>query len=473
MDAATIAFSGAAEQARVLAAGQVTTMELVEIYLDRIGRLDGRLNAYRTVRSEAARAEAIEAQRRLEAGERLPLLGVPIAVKDDVDVAGEVTAWGTAAHGGAKERDAEVVRRLRDAGAIVLGKTNCPEMTIWPFTESSTFGATRNPWDSSRSPGGSSGGSAVAVAAGLAAMGLGSDGGGSIRTPAAWCGVFGLKPQRDRVPLAPHDGGWQGLIVNGPITRTVEDAALFLDVTSTWPGPDGGFVAAAARAPGPLRIATTTRSPLGLMSRVGTAQQAAVREAGALLRELGHEVVVRNPDYPPLSGGWNITARYLRGIHDDVTTMAHPDRLEPRTRRMAWAGGLISDRRIAAIRSGEAALARRVNAIFDDIDVVVTPATAAGPPPVGAYQRRGAFYTTIISTRRSPFVAIFNATGQPAAVVPWDLDDDGLPVAVQLVGRPNDEAGLLALSTQIESARPWVERRPDVMNWSGRGGRRE
>ena len=446
----------------MLATGQVTAIQLVELYLDRIGRLDGLLNAYRTVRSEQARSEAVEAQRRLDAGERLPLLGVPLAVKDDVDVAGELTACGTAAHGGVKERDAEVVQRLRAGGAIVLGKTNCPEMTIWPFTESPTFGATHNPWDTSRSPGGSSGGTAAAVAAGLAAMGVGSDGGGSIRTPATWCGVFGLKPQRDRVPLAPHVDGWQGLTVNGPITRTVEDAALFLDVTTTLPAPDGGFVAAAARAPGRLRIATTTRSPLGPMSPVGKAQSAAVREAGALLRELGHQVVERDPDYPALSGGWNLTARYLRGIHDDVNTMPHPDRLEPRTRRMARAGGLISDGRIAAIRGREADLARRVNVIFDDIDVVVTPATSAGPPRVGAYRRRGALYTATFSTRRSPFVAIFNATGQPAAVVPWDLDDDGIPLSVQLVGRPSDEATLLALSTQIEVARSWAHRRPTV-----------
>jgi amidase len=152
---------------------------------------------------ESAVAESLEAQRRLDAGERLPLLGVPIAVKDDVDVEGETTAWGTSAYGPPKTRDAEVVRRLRVAGAIVLGKTNVPEMTIWPFTESTTFGATRNPWDRERSPGGSSGGTAVAVAAGLAPFGLGSDGGGSIRTPATWCALFGIKPQRDRVPLGP------------------------------------------------------------------------------------------------------------------------------------------------------------------------------------------------------------------------------------------------------------------------------
>ena len=171
MDTTTTAFAGAAEQARMLAARKTTSPALLELYLERIARLDGLLNSYRTVRGDAARIEAADAQRRLDAGERLPLLGVPIAIKDDVDVAGEVTAWGTAAHGSAKEHDAEVVRRLRAAGAIVIGKTNVPEMTIWPFTESLTFGATRNPWDLSRSPGGSSGGTAAAVAAGLAPFG--------------------------------------------------------------------------------------------------------------------------------------------------------------------------------------------------------------------------------------------------------------------------------------------------------------
>jgi amidase len=462
MHATTTAFAGAAQQVRMLAAGDVTASDLLELYLSRIARLDGRLNAYRIVRLEGARADAVDAQRRIDAGERLPLLGVPIAIKDDIDVAGELTAWGTTAHGPAKVRDAEVVRRLRDAGAIVIGKTNVPEMTIWPFTESPTFGATRNPWDPSRSPGGSSGGTAAAVAAGLAPFGLGSDGGGSIRTPAAWCGLYGIKPQRGRVSLAPHDDGWDGLIVNGPITRTVEDAALFLDVTTTLPAPDGGFVAAAARTPARLRVAVSVKSPLGLLARVGQAQRAAVSEAAALLRELGHDVVERTPDYAAMSAGWNVMARYLRGIHDDVVTLAHPERLEPRTRSMAWAGGRISDRRIAAVRADETALAGRVNAIFDDVDVVVTPGTAVGPPRVDAFKRHGAFVTLNATMGRSPFQAIFNATGQPAAVVPWGLDGNGLPTSIQLVGRPADEATLLALSTQIESARPWFDRRPPV-----------
>ena len=461
MDAEGTAFAGAAEQVRMLAAGEITSPELVALYLDRIARFDGSLNAYRVVRGDGARAEAIVAQRRLDAGERLPLLGVPIAIKDDVDVADEVTAWGTSAYGPEKALDADVVRRLREAGAIIIGKTNVPEMTIWPFTESQTFGATRNPWDPSRSPGGSSGGTAAAVAAGLAPFGLGSDGGGSIRTPATWCGLYGLKPQRERVPLSPHNDGWHGLIVNGPLTRTVEDAALFLDATSTLPAPEGGFVAAAARTPNRLRIAISTKSPLGPMARAGAAQHSAVAQAANLLRDLGHDVIDHELDYGGIAGGWNVTARYLRGIHDDAATMPHPERLETRTRRMARAGGLISDRQLAALRARESALTARVNAIFDDVDVVLTPGTATGPPSVGAYRRRGALFTlNAAALRRSPFVAIVNATGQPAAVVPWGLDLDGVPMSVQLVGRPADEATLLALSTQIESVHPWADRRP-------------
>ncbi len=466
MERNDIAFAGAAEQARMLAAGAITAPDLLELHLARIERLEPELNAFRVVLAESARAEAVEAQRRLDAGERLPLLGVPVAIKDDVDVAGEVTAWGTSAHGPAKARDADVVARLREAGAVLVGKTNVPEMTIWPFTETLTFGATRNPWDPSRTPGGSSGGTGVAVATGMVAVGLGSDGGGSIRIPATWCGLFGIKPQRDRVPLAPHDDAWQGLSVNGPLARTVEDAALFLDATAVADGPagplpEGRFVAAASREPGRLRVAVSLRVPPGLVARVGKSQRAAVQEAAALLRSLGHEVVERDPDYP-LTAGRDFTLRYLRGISDDVRTMPHPERLEARTRGMARLGSLVSDTRVAALRAGEAAIAARMTAIFDDVDVVLTPGTATGPSKIGAYQRRGALATLNAVAGRVPFQAVFNATGQPAAVVPWGLDADGLPMSVQLVGRPSDEATLLSVSAQIEAARPWAARRPPV-----------
>jgi len=217
VDSRELAFAGAAEQARMLADGTITAPELLELYLERIARLDRELRSFRVVLADSARQEAGVAQERLNAGERLPLLGVPIAIKDDVDVAGEVTTYGSAAHGPARSEDAEVVRRLRAAGAVTVGKTAVPEMMLWSFTETLAYGVTRNPWNTDYAPGGSSGGSGAAVAAGLAAMALGSDGMGSIRIPATWCGLFGIKPQRDRVPLAPHDDAWCGLSVNGPI----------------------------------------------------------------------------------------------------------------------------------------------------------------------------------------------------------------------------------------------------------------
>lgn len=456
---ADIAFAGAVEQARLLADGAITAPALLDTYLDRINRLNPVLRAYRVVLEDSARAEAAAAQERLAAGDRLPLLGVPVAIKDDVDVAGSVTTMGTGAHGPPVGEDAEVVRRLRAAGAVILGKTMVPELCIWPFTESLTFGATRNPWDLGRTPGGSSGGSAAAMAAGLAAMALGSDGGGSIRIPSTWCGVYGIKPQRDRVPLAPHDGAWNGLSVNGPIARTVADAALFLDVTTAI---GGRFVAAAARPPGRLRIALSTRVPPPLFAPVGKAQRRAVGDAGVLLRELGHDVVERDPDYPVSATVTNMLPRWLRGVRDDLSTMPHPCRLESRSRSVARLGGLFSDRRIAEILAAEDQIRERVLSIFDDVDVVITPGTATGPSRIGAYQRRGAVATMLLVGMRVPFQEVFNVTGQPAAVVPWGLDRDGLPLSIQLVGRPSDEATLLSLSAQIEGARPWSGRRPPV-----------
>ncbi|HKP42829.1 amidase [Mycobacterium sp.] len=458
MDPDELAFAGAAQQARMLADGTITAPALLDVYLNRIQRLDPELRSYRVVLADSAREQAGVAQDRLNAGERLPLLGVPIAIKDDVDVAGEVTTYGSAAHGPAPTQDAEVVRRLRDAGAVILGKTSVPELMIWSFTETVTFGATRNPWQTDYTPGGSSGGSAAAVAAGLAPLALGSDGMGSIRIPSTWCGLFGLKPQRDRVPLAPHDDAWNGLSVNGPIARRVEDAALFLDATTT----DGEFVAAAARAPGRLRIALSTKVPPPLTTRVGKAQRAAVEEAGALLRELGHDVIMRDPDYPPSAVLGQALPRYFRGAYDDMKALPRPDRLDPRTRGFTRIGGLFSDRRMTAIRALEGEVADRIQSIFDDVDVVITPGTATGPSRIGQYQRRGAVSTLMLVAARVPFQALFNVTGQPAAVVPWGLDAKGLPTSIQLVGKPFDESTLLSLSGQIEKARPWAQRRPPV-----------
>jgi len=462
MDTTDIAFAGAAEQARMLASGAIAAPELLELYLDRIARVDREVRSYRIVLAASARREAVAAQGLLDAGERAPLLGVPVAIKDDLDVADEFTCYGSSAYGQAPTVDAEVVRRLREAGAVILGKTAVPEMMVWPFTETVAFGATHNPWDLAFTPGGSSGGSGAAVAAGLAPIALGSDGAGSIRIPSSWCGLYGIKPQRDRVPLQPHADAWCGLSVNGPLCRTVEDAALFLDATTTQPAPQGGFVAAVAQQPGRLRIALSAKIPPTLVGRVGQAQQRALDGVETLLRDLGHEVFWRDPDYPAWAVYGHVLPRMFRGIHDDVQMLPHPERLEPRTRTMARLGGLISDRQMARVRAAETTLSARVGSLFDDVDVLITPGTATGPSRIGQYQHRGGVSTLTMVASRVPFQAIFNATGQPAAVVPWGLDGEGVPVSVQLVGRPSDEATLLSLSAQIEAARPWAHRRPPV-----------
>src|ERR1700687_4965072 len=457
-----IAFAGAAAQARMLAQGTLTAPKLLELYLNRIERLDPQLKAYRIVLAHTARTEAIAAQRRLGTGAVVPLLGVPVAIKDDTDVAGEVTTMGTSAYGPAATQDAEVCRRLREGGAVIIGKTAVPELCIWPFTETVTFGATRNPWDTTRTPGGSSGGSAAAWPAGLSPIAHGSDGGGSIRIPATWCGLFGIKPQRDRVSLAPNHGVWHGLSVNGPLSRTVEDAAVFLDAPSALPVPEGVCVAAAARGPGRLRIALSTKVPPPIVARVGRSQRAALDDAAAVLRELGHQVIRRDPDYPVAALVENFIPRLLRGVHDEAAKTPRPDSCGAGTREMARLGGLISYRRMAAVQAGEAAVAARVLSIFDDVDVVMTPGPAVGPSRIGAYQRRGGVATLALVSARVPFEAVCNVTGQPAAVVPWGLDNDGLPRSVQLIGRPFDEATLLALSAQIEAGRPWAQQRPPV-----------
>ena len=244
MDRDELAFAGVVRQAELVRSGELSSRELVELYLERIERLDSELNAFRLVLAERALAEAEQADARRAGGAERPLLGVPIAVKDCEDVAGEVTSWGTAANFTPAREDNELVRRLREAGAVIIGKTNLPELAIIGDTEGPSFGVTRNPWDSARSVAGSSGGSAAAVAAGLCAAATASDGAGSIRLPAGNCGLVGLKPTRDLIPLSPQTEHWYGLSVVGFVTRTVADTALLVGVAARQPS----LVEAAAAA---------------------------------------------------------------------------------------------------------------------------------------------------------------------------------------------------------------------------------
>ena len=462
MDATDLAYAGAAQQARMIAAGEVTARQVVEATLDRVAAIDPQLRAFRVVfRDEAlAAADAVDAA--VAAGQAVgPMAGVPVAIKDDTDVAGEVTAWGGNAHAGPRPHDSDVVAKLREAGAIVIGKTNVPELTVWPWTETLAYGATRNPWNRDHTPGGSSGGAGAAAAAGLCGVAQGSDGAGSIRIPAAFNGLFGLKTQRGSISLGPdHEDAWNGLAVYGPLARHVADAALFMDATVTSP-PATSFVAAASSPPRPLRVAVSTGIPKGAIAKVGLDQLGAVETIAASLRDLGHTVEEHEIDYP-VSAFNQVLIRYLRGIHDDAARVERPRNLERRTKGMARIGGLIPASQLAKARSAEAAMSARVNAIFDDYDVVLTPGPTGPPFRIGELHGRGALWSLMAAGMKVPFYGVFNATGQPAASIPAGFDAAGLPLAVQLVGRPDDEATLLAVGAQLEDLRRWADRRPPI-----------
>jgi amidase len=452
-----LAFAGIARQAEAVRSGSVTSAELVEMCLDRIDRLDPELNAFRIVFAERARAEAAQADARHGAGDSgRPLLGVPVAVKDNVQVAGEVTAMGSNAYGPPAAEDSEVVRRLRAAGAVIVGKTHMSELAIFPFTESIAWGQTRNPWDRGRSAGGSSGGSGVAVAAGMVGAAYASDGGGSIRIPASTSGLFGLKPQRGRVPLLPDLEHWYGLSAAGAVTRNVLDTALWLDVVA-----DGspGFAATAAKGePGPLRIALSFK-PTSLV-RVDPRVRAAVEGVADALRRLGHEVVERDPDYGEIAPLF--LPRWLAGIRDDVRALPHPERLEKRTRQLARLGRLTGDRGVSRARAAEDERARRINAIFDDVDVLLTPTLPAPPDPLGRFDSRSLATTIMGVAGMVGFTQVWNVTGQPAASIPAPVPEGSLPIGAQLVAPPDGEATLISLSAQLERELPWPERRPPL-----------
>lgn len=457
MDATELAFAGATRQAALLRSGGLTPRDLVEVYLERIERIDPELGAFRVVLADEARAAADAAAERLNAGDESPMLGIPVAIKDEVYVKGQMNTFGTGAGDGPAAEDSAVVARLRSAGAILIGITKVPELTMWAFTETKTWGITRNPWDLERTPGGSSGGSAAAVAAGLVPVALGTDGLGSVRIPAACCGLVGIKTQRGRVSFAPQENHWHGLSVIGPIARSVADAAMLLDAMAE-PTGERPFAEAVAPPAAPLKIAFSTRTPVppGVTAPYRTALEQTVE----LLRSLGHHLEERDP--PVRAAGLHGMARYLRGIHDDAAALSRPHRLERRTRTAARLGGRISDGLMAR---GEETLQGRdpaLNEFFADIDVLLTPGIARLPMRIGAYEGRGWLATANGNAPYSAFTSPWNVTGQPGMAVPAGFTGEGFPLSVQLVGKPHAEATLISLAAQLESERPWADRRPSL-----------
>ena len=454
MSDADLAFAGPVRQAELIRSGEVTSRQLVELYLDRIARHDGVLNAFRIVLRDQALDEADAADARAKGGGAGPLNGVPIAVKDDMDLRGQVTAKGSIAHGGKVAKvDAKLVRRLREAGAVVLGKTNVPELMTMPFTESPWYGATRNPWDLDRTPGGSSGGSGAAVAAGLVSAATGSDGAGSIRIPAACCGLVGLKPSPGIVPTP--GPSWRGLSTFGFLARTAADAALLYDVAKD-AGP--AYADHVAEDPPALHAAWSVKTPLPVRVRVDSTQRRGVQSMAETLASLGHDVSQRDPAWGMVAS--NLSPRYLKGIAEDARTMPDRGRLERRTKGMARLGSLIPESLVTRAEAAATTDRDRILALFDEVDVLVLPLFTSMPLRIGAFEGFSGVHALDAALNYVPFPGIFNHTGLPVVAVPTDATQDGFPLAVQIVGPPESEPRLLALAAQLERAIGWPDRRP-------------
>ena len=461
------------ELAALVRGGKLSARELVEISLRRIDELNPAINAF----THVAHDSALAAAEAIEQGDRRPYAGVPIAIKDNRPVAGMPLTNGSDLFGDfIPDHDAFLVRRLREAGFVIVGKTSMPEMGILPTTEPRRFGPTRNPWNIDRTPGGSSGGAAAAVAAGMVPVAHGNDGGGSIRIPAACCGLVGLKPARGRVSPGP-DSGHSFLVCDGVLTRSVADTAGVLDVLAgaepgdaTWapPPPAAGYAALAGVDPGPLRIALAMTPPFEGATVDPICSQAA-RDAAGLLESLGHAVEEITPPWT----GLDLLPDFTRAFGPAIS-------------HTTWVGGQIAGREPAegdvepltwalwerarsqdtiAYMTAQARLesaARSIVTSLEPYDAVLTPALGGRPVAIGEIDGLGE--DPMVKYRRSatftPFTAIVNVTGQPAIALPLYHGDDGLPTAVQLIGRPAREEVLLGVATQLEQALPWAGRVP-------------
>ena len=447
----------AQEIAEAVRTGASTARAEVEAALERIAERNGPVNAFTVVRTEEALAEA-DALDAGGPGRDGPLAGVPVAVKEEYDVTGCVTTLGGRGNSTPVTRDGEVVRRLRAAGAVIVGRTTMPEFGQFVITESETSGITRNPFDLTRSPGGSSGGSAVAVATGMVPIALGADGGGSIRIPASACGIVGLKPTRGRVTLAPLAQHWFGLVVAGGMSRTVADSALLLDViagpmpTDRWSValPNVPFADQASRMPGTLRISWTTKCVTPGLETDPEIVTATEEVARALVR-LGHRVRRTAPRWPVPTDAF--LPQFYGGMAAEAGQVEHPELLEPRTRqtvRLArWATPRVVER---AIRRGEKVAAAFDERLLSDADVLILPTMPRLPPPVGLLD---GLDTVRAQVATLPYVAntvITNVTGHPALSIPAGVSAGGLPIGVQLVARRGEEGLLLALAAQLQAA---------------------
>ncbi|MEO9220388.1 MAG: amidase family protein [Mycobacteriaceae bacterium] len=440
----------ATEIADAVHAGELTARAATEQALERITQRDNAIHAFRVVRTEGALAEADAVDDRADRAE-LPLAGVPIAVKDNVPVAGESMRIGSFGSDSTPQRaDHAVVARLRAAGAVIVGLTAVPELCVFGATDSA-FGITHNPWDLDRTPGGSSGGSAAAVAAGMVAIAHGNDGMGSIRIPAACCGLVGLKPGLGVVPAELGNGSWFDMAENGPLATTVADCALLFSVLA------GRAELRAVTEPPALRIAVSTKAPVPA-TPVDHHYADAARAAGALLADAGHRVRAADPAYP-IPVGLSALVRWFAGAELDARGLADRSRLEKRTARHAAIGKVVLKAGLPKA-AGRTKWQRRAEAFFADHDVLLTPTLAQLPLPAKPWGEAGWAANVWANTHYAPFAAPWNLAGWPAMALPFGVHPNGMPLSIQLAGRPGTEATLLALAAQLEQLRPWIRTAP-------------
>jgi amidase len=459
----------AREQAAAIRDRELSPVDITEHYLNRIDRLSDQVGAFVTVTAELAREQAKAAEKAAGKGDAPPLLGVPVPIKDLNMVKDVPMTLGSSAFDDFQGfADDHVVTRLREAGTILLGKTNTPEFGLPCYTENAVAPPARTPWDLSRSAGGSSGGAAAAVAAGLAPVAQGSDGGGSIRIPSSVCGLYGIKPTRGRISHGPIVPDLAGLATNGPIARTVRDAALLLDLMAgNAPGDmyhaasqEGTFLAAADREPGRLRIGRSVASAVP-GAKIHPDCLAAYESATELLTELGHEVEDVDLPFdenlvPHFETLW-ATMATLTPVPPD-----REERLRPLTRHLRDRGNAVTAADLLRAQGALQFAVRMALPAANRYDVILHPTLALPPVEIGYFEDADPAENFERQKRFTPFTSIYNVTGQPAVSVPLHWTEAGLPIGVMLVGRMNEEATLISLSARLEEARPWFDRHPPI-----------
>ncbi len=461
MNEIDLAFTPALDLAQLIRRREVSPLELVEIYLERIGQLNPQLGSYFTVMAELAIADAkAKTEIFTTTSELPPFFGVPISIKDLNAVEGVPCTYGNPALlNNIPNYNDRIVERIKQAGFIILGKTATSEIGSLPYTEPTGFPPARNPWNLEYTPGGSSGGAAAAVAAGLCAIAQGSDGGGSIRGPAACCGLVGIKPSRGRVTKAPVGDRLAGIATSRPIARTVADAAALLDVISGYvtgdpywlPNPEPSFLAATQEKTSALRIAfATSIPPLG---EADANCQQGVQQTVQLLEQLGHTVEAKCPDFSGLVEPFQIV--WQAGV---AGSGIPAEVLQPMNRWLLARTGTVAEYLQAV--SQMQVVARQIVAFFDTVDVLILPVYLHSPIRIGEWASLSPEETFQNIIRWVAPCPPTNATGQPAIALPVGFDSNGLPISVQLIGKPAAEATLISLAAQIEAAKPWIQHRP-------------